>query len=318
MDASIVKRQLQGLRTVVTHISPDIDAIMATFLLWNAAGRPKGLQFIFVPPGGGEDSRLEEGWAVVDTGKGLFDHHQKNAQNKSATAAVFSWLYPALSKEERSAASLLVSYANKQDHGRGREFYCADGKDAAVAEAMSITAIYQSIMYKQSDGPFEEASVHRQTRSLDTLKEMLSLLAGLYDRKLGHYKVRRELPEKEEWVSECGKVVLLHNGDRRHTRLEESRGRKLVVFYNDVGFTGVARTAAAVKCAGLGDFYKSSQFIELFEGIREEYGEWFVHYNGHIMSRAMKDRNGLERKRSKLEPRLLASAALSWLYVDNP
>src|SRR5690606_17892776 len=81
-------------KTIVTHISPDLDAITSSWLIkryltdWDTADHA------FVPAGetfGNKDPDANPNVIHVDTGLGKFDHHQLT-ERTSATKRVFDYL----------------------------------------------------------------------------------------------------------------------------------------------------------------------------------------------------------------------------------
>ncbi|KKP53042.1 MAG: hypothetical protein UR42_C0001G0009 [Candidatus Roizmanbacteria bacterium GW2011_GWA2_33_33] len=108
------------MKTIVTHLSPDLDAIASVWLIkkyfpdWNNA------QIKFVPSGTTLDDQLpdsDKNIIHVDTGMGKFDHHQTNDYT-SATKLVYKYLVGRDLIEEKEIKSLekIVEYVNSTDH----------------------------------------------------------------------------------------------------------------------------------------------------------------------------------------------------------
>jgi hypothetical protein len=308
MSPAEIRRVLERTRVVITHVNPDIDACISAFLVWRAAGRPKGLQFIFVQHGEGGDSKLDEGVWVVDTGHGQFDHHQRGAKYPCAATAVHAFLRPIYSDAEEWALNPFLTYAAMQDRGRSRDLYTDKSYEASVAEAFNLGALHQAILYQKHTNA-EDTKV----RSKLVMEDMLELLDLLYERKLGHKQVRDTLTEKEAWVSEDGAVVLLQDVDQRHTKQEETiHGRKIVV-YSNRNSIGVVRTNNATE-VDLKGFAVSAHFSNLFQKCVEEQADWFVHNKGYVVSYNRYARGGERRRTSRVDPMKLAFAVWSWLY----
>lgn len=111
---------------VVTHQNPDLDAIGAEWLLYRFGGKKyEGMQKYFVPAGEQVSDQLLEAKGIlreevvhVDTGLGVFDHHQQdNEARDSATLRVYEHLTSTntdLVSDE--ALKRLVVQINDSDH----------------------------------------------------------------------------------------------------------------------------------------------------------------------------------------------------------
>lgn len=81
-------------KLIVTHISPDLDAITSSFLIKKYLPQWQDAEFAFVPSGEtyeGKDPDINPNIIHVDTGMGKFDHHQ-DSERSSATKKVFEFL----------------------------------------------------------------------------------------------------------------------------------------------------------------------------------------------------------------------------------
>jgi len=108
------------MKTIVTHFSPDIDAIAACWLIkrylpdWNQA------KLEFVAAGSTLDKEPPDSNPEiihVDTGMGRFDHHQANDYT-SASLLVFNFLVKKRLVKEKSLAALqrMINQINEFDH----------------------------------------------------------------------------------------------------------------------------------------------------------------------------------------------------------
>jgi len=286
-----------------------MDAVISSYLLWRAARHPEGVKFVFVPAGGGGDSDPDNGWFVLDTGFGMFDHHQERSRFANAAAAVYSWISPRLSEEECFVASLFVAMASTYDSGNARELFSEDPFKHALGEAFSVAAILQAFLYAF---PASSSIEDTKRRSSDAMKRTLEILRYLFNRKLGHIKAKKALDNLEEWVSPCDRVVLLKDSDKRHTKLEEGIGRKVVVYYSQSGNMGLVTTGAG-RDVNLKAFADSEAFQKLFDSRKEEKDEWFVHKMGQAVIRAKFDETYKMRTPSIVCPKRLAEAVTEWM-----
>src|SRR5690242_8209238 len=81
------------MKTIVTHIHPDLDAITSTWLIKRFMPDCEDAGITFVSAGATfkeEPVDSDDDIIHVDTGLGRFDHHQTNAQT-SATKKVFAY-----------------------------------------------------------------------------------------------------------------------------------------------------------------------------------------------------------------------------------
>ncbi len=82
------------MKTIVTHISPDLDAIASSWLLKRYLPEWDNAEHAFVPAGEtyeGKAPDVDPEILHVDTGMGRFDHHQLS-ERSSATKRVFDYL----------------------------------------------------------------------------------------------------------------------------------------------------------------------------------------------------------------------------------
>ncbi len=104
------------MKTVVTHIGPDLDAITSIWLVktflpgWEEAG------FAFVPAGGSLEGKPPDDNPEilhVDTGFGKFDHHQTDADICASTL-----VYDEIKRQKGADAALerMVALVNDVDH----------------------------------------------------------------------------------------------------------------------------------------------------------------------------------------------------------
>ncbi len=82
------------MKTIITHISPDLDAIASTWLIRRYLPGWESAEQGFVPAGEtyeGKPADSDPDIIHVDTGMGRFDHHQLS-ERTSATKRVFDYL----------------------------------------------------------------------------------------------------------------------------------------------------------------------------------------------------------------------------------
>ena len=105
-------------KTIVTHINPDLDAITSVWLLIRFGGTDfRDAHFSFVPAGerlGKDDEQIVH----VDTGLGMFDHHQKDRgrEDTSASKLVYEWLIDEGKITKSEPLRRIVELVNQFDH----------------------------------------------------------------------------------------------------------------------------------------------------------------------------------------------------------
>ena len=109
------------MKTIVTHMSPDLDAIGSSWLVKKYMPGWDEAPVTFVPAGktlAGMKPDDDEDIIHVDTGLGRFDHHQLDDENQCATRRVFDYLAEKnfIPKHDLDSLSRIVNFATKIDH----------------------------------------------------------------------------------------------------------------------------------------------------------------------------------------------------------
>jgi hypothetical protein len=224
------------MKTIITHTSPDWDAIGAAwlvqrFLLPDAeivcASREKI-----------EKCMSDRECAVVDCGGQYapplhhFDHHHLpgDAANQTcATQQVFEWI---------ARTQAVVYLAPIVDL-----IWAGDtGRNSYGADTSRQVGLHAQLAARKAAGWTDEALIEWGCQELD-------LLAARLKRQ---QQAREELAEKCVWQSNDGKVVAIAHGEPRHSQAAFAAGATLVVFRSDIpvadGVThaiGVQRNQAA-------------------------------------------------------------------------
>lgn len=107
-------------KTIVTHISPDLDAIASSWLIKKYLPEWKDAQMMYVAASttlGNNPPDADENIIHVDTGGGRFDHHQTVAR-LSATKLVFEFLKEKghIARRDLAAVSRIVEQVNEIDN----------------------------------------------------------------------------------------------------------------------------------------------------------------------------------------------------------
>ena len=108
------------MKTIVTHYSPDLDAITSVWLIKKYLPGWKEAEVKFVSAGetlNNEPVDRKENIIHVDTGLGRFDHHQSN-DNTCAAMLVFNFLKKKnlIKKTDIESLERLINFVNLIDH----------------------------------------------------------------------------------------------------------------------------------------------------------------------------------------------------------
>ncbi len=202
------------MKTIVTHIGPDLDAITSIWIvktMWpgwveaSLAFVPAGTTLERLPP----DDNPEV--THVDTGMGKFDHHQSNADT-CAAKLVYEEVVRQIGEDE--ALGRLVAVVNDIDHFREVYFPnpTSDYYDFGLVSAIDGWRL----MYPED--PLKIVSL-----GMDTLD-------GLY--KTFQYKIAAEHQLKEKGIqfqTKWGKAIAIETGNDETVHLAQKMGFVLAV-----------------------------------------------------------------------------------------
>lgn len=109
------------MKTIVSHVSTDLDAVASSWLITRYLPGWKDASFKFVPAGktlGDKSPDEDPNIAHVDTGRGRFDHHQFASDKLSATKRVYDYLLEKkhLKKSDQDALGRIADFATMIDH----------------------------------------------------------------------------------------------------------------------------------------------------------------------------------------------------------
>lgn len=215
------------MKTLVTHIRPDLDALASSWLVLRYMPEWRDAQMKFVPAGttlDGKDPDADPDIIHVDTGRGRFDHHQFKAR-LSATRIVYEYLLekgyiPADSVE---ALKRLSDFANVIDNFGEVDF---PSPDADVYDLSLGTLIDGLLMVEKDDRAVAETAL-----------KMLDASSALLKKKTEAEKI---LPTGTEFTSYIGKSLALKTTNEETVKLAQKKGYQLVARKDpDRGFVRV-------------------------------------------------------------------------------
>lgn len=182
------------MKTIVTHIRPDLDALASSWLILRYLPGWDEASVAFVPAGttlDNKDPDANPDITHVDTGRGRFDHHQFKAK-LSATLIVFKYLNENnfIPENDRGALQRFADFANTIDNFGEIDF---PNPDADVYDLSIGTLIDGLAMVKADDHQLAEYCFPLFDAALALLRKKVAAEA--------------ELPKGIEFTSAMGKSL---------------------------------------------------------------------------------------------------------------
>ena len=251
-------------KMIVTHIHPDLDAIMAAWLLVRFdQSRYGDAKFEFVPapttyknlPPDNDPNIVH-----VDVGGGKFDHHRPGGFTTCAAKLVF----------EELVAEKLVS----EDDANLKEM---------VAIALEIDT-FQDCYWPGTDSPRMALMLHEIIPALHrlqihdneaVLRMVFVYLDGVYQRLKDWEKGKEAVNEGTEFESAWGRGIIVETAADDISKTAQKMGYEIVVISdNQKGFLKI-KTAPGVKLP----------LQALYDKIclRESAERWVYHNSGHML-----------------------------------
>lgn len=215
------------MKTIVTHISPDLDAIASTWLIRRYLPGWEDADMAFTPQ--------QEDWNDIkpdsnpevlytDTGFGRFDHHQV-AERTSATKKVFEHLtlLNHVPQKILTALSRIVDHINDIDHF------------AEVSYPEPAHDRYEFTLHQIVSGL-------KKTGMTDAklLLHVYPLLDGVLEIFIYKIKAEKEIEKGFIFQSSYGKCIAMNTTNDESMRLAQKSGYSLVVMkHAQLGFARI-------------------------------------------------------------------------------
>lgn len=204
------------MKTIVTHASPDLDAITSSWLIHRFLPGWKNAHFEFVSAGSTfEDKDPDENTNIihVDTGFGQFDHHQTKDEICASTL-VFDHLKKKgyLRDADVEALERLVNVVNRYDHFK--EVYLEDPDDDM--HDFSLNYLIRSVRVKVQD-------------DLEVLQLTESMLDGLLIQFKNKVNAERALKKGFTFTSAWGKTIALESENDDTLKLSFRMGYDMTI-----------------------------------------------------------------------------------------
>ncbi len=250
------------MKTIVTHLSPDLDAIASAWLIKKYLTGWDSAEIKFVPSGTTLDDQLPDSnnnVIHVDTGLGRFDHHQTN-EYTSATKLVYKYLVgrDLIEEKEIKAIEKIVEYVNSTDHF-AEVFYSQPDSD-----------LYDFMIRQLVDGL--KVINREETKLIEIIFQLLEAALIVFKNKLS---AEDEIKNGYVFQSYLGKSLAIETKNEETVKLALKKGFSLVVRrHPEVGFTRI-KTLPDKKLS-LKPVYKNILKID-------KKGSWFFHISGHML-----------------------------------
>ncbi len=204
------------MKKIVTHASPDIDAITSAWLIHRFLPGWKNAQFEFVSAGSTLDGKSPDENAEiihVDTGFGKFDHHQTDAET-CASRLVFDYLISqeALKKNDAAALERIVDVITRYDHFK--EVYL-DNPDDDIYD-FSLSNLIDGVKIKKQN-------------DLEVLTYFETALDGLLMIFKNKVNAEYALQEGFEFTSAWGKTLIIESENDDVLKLGFKKGYDMIV-----------------------------------------------------------------------------------------
>lgn len=207
------------MKIIVTHYSPDLDAITSVWLIKKYLPGWHNAEVRFVNAGKTLNNELvdsKENIIHVDTGLGRFDHHQSN-ENTCAAMLVFNFLKKKnlIKKTEIESLEKLIDFVNLIDHFGEVNFY---QPDSDIYDFSLHQIIEGSKLFFNNDNQ----TVDHHLRNLD------SILITLKN------KVQAEKEIKKGLIFDCfaGKAIAFLSNNEEAVKLALKKGFSLAIRKN--------------------------------------------------------------------------------------
>lgn len=250
------------MKTIVTHLSPDLDAIASVWLIKKYLTGWDNAQIKFVPSGTTLDDQLadsDKNIIHVDTGFGKFDHHQTN-EYVSATKLVYKYLIGRdfIPAKEIKAVEKIVEYVNSTDHF-AEVFYFEPDSD-----------LYDFMIRQLVDGL--KVINREEIKLIEIIFQLLEAALIVFKNKLS---AEEEIKNGYVFQSYLGKSLAIETKNEETVKLALKKGFSLVVRrHPEVGFTRI-KTLPDKK------FSLKPVYEKIL--IKDKKGSWFFHISEHML-----------------------------------
>jgi len=251
------------MKTIVTHISVDLDAVSSAWLVKRNMPGWEDAQLEFVSAGetlNGKKPDENEEIIHVDTGLGKFDHHQIKDFNLSAAKIVFNYLDKReyLKAYDREALSRMTDLIAKIDN-------------------------FQEIHFPNPDADIYDFAIHQIITGLRPVTkddtERCEIMFKILDATLQVFKnkIRAENEMKDAYTfnSKFGKTFAIESSNEETVKLAQKQGFEMVIRKDPkLGFVRI-KTIPSDKF----------DLTAVYEKVKEldPKADWFLHVSKNML-----------------------------------
>lgn len=250
------------MKTIVTHISPDLDAIASVWLIKRHMKGWKDAKVTFVPAGktlNDEPPDSNPEVTHVDTGFGQFDHHQTNADT-CATKLIFAQLLKKdlLKKDRIEPFERMIAYINQIDHFQEVYFEEASHDRADFSLGQLVDSL--------------KAIIHDDTQLTETVFPLLDATLQFMKQKI---IAEEEIKNGFVFKSAFGKSLAVKTRNSVLAKVAAKQGYELVLTKDP--FKGNVRIHTLPG--------KKYDLTSLYEKLKQadQKATWFLHASKNIL-----------------------------------
>lgn len=250
------------MKTVVSHISPDLDSIASCWLIIRFLPGWKKAEIKLVPAGSTLNNKSpDENPEIihVDTGLGRFDHHQTN-ENTCASKKIFQYLLEKkyLSQKQIKPLERMVEHINLIDH-------------------------FQEVYFPQAAADLYEFSLHQIIIGLKSvinddiklMKNIFVILDGVFQVFKNKISAEEDLKKIFTFKSKWGKSGAIESRNEETLKLALKKGFNLVI-RKDPKKGNVRIKTRPKKKLDLTPLYQKIMSID-------KKGTWFLHISKNML-----------------------------------
>jgi hypothetical protein len=241
---------MQAASTIVGHLAPDLDCLVAIWILIRLGGADHA-DLLFVPAGNTLDNRPADAdprIIHVDTGGGRFDHHQRCDRTLSASELVRRAVAP----EDRALARM-VDHVTRIDNATYRE------GEAVFFNINDLIAGYNELF---------------PNRPHHVAQAMLPNFDAWYEHEARQLRLEQAFRRRLEFSTRWGLGIAIESEDGASSRLAYGKGAILYVYRNGQGYMGIA--ARSSSNVDLQPVYVDLKRID-------PVADWYLHPNHRML-----------------------------------
>ncbi|MCS6956561.1 MAG: chromate resistance protein [Patescibacteria group bacterium] len=251
------------MKTIVTHLSPDLDAIASCWLIKRFLPGWKNAQIKFVPAGKTLDNKNpDENPEIihVDTGMGRFDHHQ-TSDNICAATLVFDYFKKNhyLKKNQEEALERIVNQINIFDHFGEINFSSPDADHFDFLISSIIDSGLKSVFKKDIE----------LTEYIFVILD--SLLVIFFKKTQAEKEIKKGFIFKSKW----GKTLVVSSKNEDVLKLALKKGFKLVARKDP------ERGNIRIKTPPFKKYHLRSLYQKIVK--IDKKANWFLHISGNML-----------------------------------